>query len=668
MAGDRILDFDGSWVRGSNSSMEPGSLPIGYAWHLINMVVISGVPSCRPGQRCVVALPSGNLQGCCIFRPRLGLEQMMAAVDGKIYVASYPFNNFTQLANVQFLPQAKQVFWMQTTQAAHRLATTFESAIEVIEPREVMIMQDGGNTAPAFYDGSQSGHISGNFFETPAGGPMEWVGDRLWVAVRNKVFASDISNPFSFREEIYLGGTDSFNFTSDVTAMTRTPSIEFPQLMVYTEDTASIIQADIRNRDLWPTTDGMQREVLQIGCASDRAIVSHFGRLIWFSEQGVVFYDPATARSWTSRSPVRDNEMIVSKSRLFDDLSTVAAGVFGQFVVFSVPVEDLYNKHTWVLNNASWETISDEGGPTWNGIWLGTRPVEWAYGLVAGTERAYHVSADEDGINRLWESFLPERLDSGCPITWAMFTRGYFGASSQVKKIPGLPCRMAWADVALAGVEEDLDLGIYYAGSVKGSFTPILTKKISVQRGSLSNSQQLVATTQLFALKPQSRVVRTEDANQQTREMDSGACPVETKYTDNIDDSFQLLVVGHGPATIRWIRPFGFVDAEKLSGDGNACEDEAPFNSVRFDGVGSHDDSFDLTVEELGAREITLFTANKTEVVSQDEFTAVGVGFAESIVSQRAADRVAAIVATKQAEAELQAVLPPVLSLGEGFE
>jgi hypothetical protein len=58
------------------------------------------------------------------------------------------------------------------------------------------------------------------------------------------------------------------------------------------------------------------------------------------------------------------------------------------------------------------------------------------------------------------------------------------------------------------------------------------------------------------------------------------------------------------------------------------------------------------------------FTSNQTELVIQDGFSAVGTGFAESIVNQGAADRVAKIIATKQAEAELAGVVPPTISAG----
>jgi hypothetical protein len=53
-----------------------------------------------------------------------------------------------------------------------------------------------------------------------------------------------------------------------------------------------------------------------------------------------------------------------------------------------------------------------------------------------------------------------------------------------------------------------------------------------------------------------------------------------------------------------------------------------------------------------------------TETVIVGDFSAVGVGVAESIISQRAADRVALVIATKMAENELISVLPKTISLG----
>lgn len=664
MAGRRLIDHDSTWFRGNNSSMDPGQLPLGYTWDMINMINLGGLLSCRPGYRCLVTLPKGNLQGGTIFRPRLGLEQMVVAVEGAIYVAPWPFLDFTLLPNVKMLAHAKQVWWAQCTQSARRINDTFTSEVEAIAPREVLFIFDGENTAPAFYDGSTSGHIRDNEFETPSGGPAVWIGDRLWVAQGKNVFASDIANPFSFREQQYLGGTTSFQFARDVTAMAPTTSLDFPQLFVFTEDSTSLLQANIRDRSKWIETDGFQREILPIGCVSQRSVVSHFGRLSWMSPSGVVIFDASKASQIEGRVPIRDNEMSSSKSLMREDLSLVASGAFGQYLLVSVPSEDEGNKHTWVLNDAAIETISDDSGQSWSGYWIGTRPVEWVYGPIAGAERIFHVSTDADGENRLWEAFQADRLDNGCPITWAVFTRGYFGQTSSAQKNT-LDMRFGYTRIGLVAIDEDLDLGVFYAGGTRGAFKPILEKRLKVAKGSLSYDQDIDMKTDIFAFKPQARRVRTEDADQIEMTKDTGSCPAESALNENLDESFQMLIVGHGPATIRWIRSYATEEPDDK--EDNFCDDELLTNATRFDGAGAQEEKLSGVIGELAARSVRHFTANKTVSLSLGEFTSVGVGSAESIVSQRAADRVAEIVATKMAEAELTAFAPTILSIGEGF-
>jgi hypothetical protein len=496
---------------------------------------------------------------------------------------------------------------------------------------------------------------------------MIWVGDRLWVSVDDKLFASDISNPFSFRENVYLGGQSSFNFRNPITAMARTPAIEAPQLMVFTSGDGSLIQANIRDRNLWPTTLNFQEQVVQVGCTSHRSVVSHFGQLIWFSPAGVAFFDPATSGKLTARLPTRDVEMLEDKIRLSDDLSLAATGIFGQFVMLSVPSEDTYNRTTWVINHASFTSMSDDSGPCWNGYWMGTRPVQWMTGQFGNTERAFHVSRDEDGKNRLWEAFQPNRLDNGCPITWSLFTRGYFGQTATVEpKPPGSKCRLKWVDVALSALEEDLDIGVQYAGGMSGSFKPMLVTKLVAERGSLSFDLLLDAESQIFSFKPQSRTIRTQDADEQTAP-ESGACSVEKEDRDNLDTNFQLLIAGHGPVTIRWIRPVAIMVNEQLSGNPKACEEETGVKAVRYDGVAVNADTYPDAVEVLANAPENLFYAVATATLEQNGFVATGAGTAESIVSQNAADRVAKIIATKFAEQELSSIQPPVYSIGQDF-
>lgn len=668
-AGQKILDWDLTFFNGMKSDVDPAQLGQGYVWSAINMINLGGVLSCRPGHRCLITLPDGNLQGATIFRPDTGLEEMMVAIDGVIYVASYPFLNFSILDNVQMSPHAKQIYWALTTQSVERVNDDFASAVRVFPPKKVMMMQDGGDTAPAWYDGSNSGHVRDHPFGTPAGGPMCWVGDRLWVAYGNQLFASDIANPFSFREQGYLGGVSAFFFSGDITAMTRTPSIESPQLMVFTGTDGSIVQANNRSRDSWLSTPDFQREVVQVGCLSQRSIVSHYGNLVWFSPSGVAIYDPATSGKLTSRLPIRDNEMLLSKTHISEDVSLVAAGVFGQFLMMSVPAEDSFNKHTWVMNHASLETLADGSGPSWAGYWTGTRPVEWVHGQIGDVERIYHVSVDMDGKNRLWESFQTNRLDNGCPIEWAFSTRGFFGPTApQASKMPGSRCRLGWANIALAGVAEDTNIGVFYAGGTRGAFRSMLSKLVSVAKGSLSYTLPVNQDTQIFGFKPQARTLTTEDVNQKMADDLSGACSVERADIDGIDESFQLLVVGHGPATVRWLRVFGFTVPEEQSGAGDACVDETGVNALRYDGVGVKTDTLEEATIALATAPADAYESNKTVMLSQAGYSAIGVGAATSIISQDAADRVANIIATKQADRELQSVLPPVTSSGKGFE
>lgn len=662
----RIIDVDSTWFSGTKSDCDPAIVPLGAAWNTINMINVGGLLSCRPGYRCITNFPEGKLQGAALFRPRIGLEQMLVVIDGRVYVAEYPFRNFRLIENLLFSPFAKQIFFMQAEQSANRLTSDLDSAIELIDTRRIMFMQDGGSTAPAWYDGSNSGHLRDDPFGTPIGGPMAWSGDRLWVANGSSVFASDIANPFSFREQIYLGGKTSFTFSGDVTAFAITPSVDTPQLMVFTEQNTSILQSNIRERDLWLVTNDFQREIFRTGCVSHRSVVSHYGSLSWFSQSGFVNFNAATTTYISSYLPQRDNELMISKRSMSDDLSLVAGAAYGQFILMSVPSEDSFNKQTWCLNGAAFQTLNDASQPSWVGYWLGTRPVEWVYGDIAGAERIYHVSFDTDGQNRLWECFRPERLDNDCPIMWAVFSRGYFGPTSPAGKPPTMPCRFNFVEVALTAVEETLDVAMFFAGSQRGAFKRCFTKQISVARGSLDYEHEVTAQSDLFSFKPQSRRHRSEEVTLQSDDTDTGSCPVEDRAIENIDDSFQALIVGHGPATIRWIKAFASPEQQEQYAGEAPCNDESPVNGSRYDGVLETGETLQEVINKLDQFREDHFDAHQTMTVTGFGFSATGVGNSESIVSQEAADRVALRIAQKQAEFEILRSTPPTLSLGLG--
>lgn len=662
----QILDYDGTFFRGAKSDMDPSQIPVGYYFGGFNVINQGGMLGCRPGYDCVIEFPEGNLQGGGFFRPKVGLEQVVVAVDGKIYVAEFPFTDFRQLSELQFSPSAKQLFFEMTEQSAKRRTADQASAIDIIAPKAVMMIQDGGETAPGYYDGAEAGHIRDNPFETPSGGMMKWVGDRLWVATGGYVRASDIANPFSFREELYLGGTTALSFTGDVTALGIAPGLENPQLIVFTESNASLVKSYLRDRASWETEPNFQTIVFDVGCSSSRSVVSHMGQLMWYAAGGVVFFDAAIISKQTGRLPFRDSEMAQSKAQIRDDTSLVAGGSFGNYLMMSVPSEDTYNKHTWVLNNASLETISDSSGPSWCGLWTGTRPVQWLCGVVAGTERAYFLSKDEDGGNRLWRAFSSQRLDNGCPITWAGEMRGYFGPSGQSGKPPGAKCRFRYAKLRFSGIFETLNVGVFFAGGSRGAYKQILNQTVVAQRGSLQAGSTVTAMDKMFGFKAQARELITQDVGDMPLE-NSETCPVESQDSENIDESFQLLIVGHGPGTLRAIRVFCDPEIDSVTGSPEACEAETEFNAVRFDGAGAQGEGLPEVLVKLSAL-ADYFTSNKTVGMTYKGISAVGVGYATSIVSQEAADRVATRIATRTAENEIMGLIPPTLGSGETEE
>lgn len=660
---DRIYDYDGTFLHGAVSSSSVSTIPFGaYEWSM-NMVHRGGVLMVRPGYRCLVTMPDGRLQGMAIYQPREGTEQIMVAIDGLIYVADYPFTeNFRQITTIAFSPDVEQIFFQLTEKSVDRLSPDFDSGLELIEPRNVMVIQDGGKTAPAYYDGQSATHSRGNEWGIPVGGPMAWVGDRLWVAKGSFVYASDIADPTSFREQIYLGGISAFVMPGEVTGLAVTPSIDLQQLIVFTRDSATLLQANVRERDSWVGIQGFQTQVYEIGCVSHKSIVSHFGQLWWFSPYGLTNIDMATQSKVSSRVTVKDNEMAESAVGLSSDLSGVAGAAFGNYVLQSVPFEDVYNEHTWVLDNAPSQSLQPDVGASWSGYWTGTRPVEWAYGVIGERERALYISRDKDGKNRLWEAFTEDRQDNGSPITWAFATRGYFGSTSQTPYPPGRDKTFCYAELAMCELIGNVDMAVFYAGGTRGIFKRCLTKRIQSEEGILDESQEIDADTELYGLKPQSRLVTTEDVRQ-LNEHSLSSCPVERDKTEVEDDCFQLLVVGHGQAGVRWIRAHGQTAPEVFSGACEKDESDDAIRAVRFDGGSKKGSTYEEVVEALN-QNFDRFDSVQVAQVIRDEYTGIATGDASSVVSQAAADRVAASRATQLAEKLLRDQYPPFLSDG----
>jgi hypothetical protein len=640
-----------------DSNSHPIKLPPGKYARGENIVNRGGIVQCRPGYRCLTALADGRLQGFSKFKPKVGSEQLIFMVSGRLYVSDPPFHDSRLLTDVTFSPSARQAFFALVEQSIEANA---DGSLTLINPRNLLIIQDGAFTVPAYYDGTRVTQSRGTG-AIPMGGPMRWVGDRLWVARGAELFASDINNPISFIEDVYLATVRSFVLPSEITALARNPTVEFAQLIVFTDNETTLIQAGIRDRTQWPITPNMQQEIFpNIGCKSQRSVIDQQGMLWWFSSFGLCSLDSAEHAKLTSKLPYRDSEMMESKSRLSEDLSGVAAGTFENYILLSVPYGDIFNRHTWVMDNAVRQNYQEDLPPTWNSFWTGTRPVEWLNIEVHGRERMFFISPDYDGVNRLWEAFYPDRRDESCPISWWFETRGYFGPPSDVLRRKNF----RYADIYLSEMMGDVDVGVFWAGARRGKYKRIFSQRLKATEGCFRPDMVIDMNTTIFGFKKQSRIIRTEDAKDLIENQTESSCGIESPWGEFFDEAFQVLVAGSGPCAVDAVK---MVYEPMMSRDNllrtDNCENETEENVVRFDGAASEADNTAQAQEDL-SHDVLEFTSSISTAVENQGFTEIAVGEGRSIISQADADKVALCVATRKASHKIEADLPLVVSLG----
>lgn len=404
---NRLYDGGIQFLLGVNSNLHPSFLnPNQVSW-AINTINKGGILDTRPGYETRYRLPDGKVQGLTQFTPTDGKLNLVAAVSGKIYVSEFPFVAYMQLPGITFDAFVDHIAFQEAIQS--KVGST------ITDPKAVLMMQDGVGKA-AYWDGAVSRHLNpgGSTNETVQGLWMAWIGSRLWVARGREIFASDIFDPLHFNETTYLGGGGSFQAMDGdiITGLAR--SADARALIVFTIHNTTSILASITDRASWPTTPNFVSLLFPgVGCASGKSIFFHNGELWWWSVEGARRFTAVGNAIASSRNSVSSIEM----KRSFDNLSKrvqnrVCGFSFGSFLGFSIPSGDVYNRHTWVLDTSTNSQLSSESPFAWQGIWMGTRPVEWTTANVNGTDRSFHISQDYCGV-RVWEAFMPNRTDNG---------------------------------------------------------------------------------------------------------------------------------------------------------------------------------------------------------------------------------------------------------------
>lgn len=532
-----------------------------------NVVCRGGIVQTRPGSRSLFCLPSGNFQGMTLFTPDNGVAQIVAAVDGKIYVSAAPFTSYQRLWNLQFSITAKYIAW-----AVCLKSTDYDidgNIISLDNPYSVLVMQDG-LTRAAYWDGGNSGHLNPGdppapdqtdivpgYSETPIGLWMIWSGNRLWVSRGNQIFASDIGNPLKFTEGDYLNEARAFYLSGPCTGMIEVPSDSAGAkgFIAFTDKDGTLFQSYIQDRTLWLSQPLFQNTILpNVGCVAPRSLITQYGLNWWFAARGLTNLNAAFRQNLSSRIDYQDNQMFSSKAYLGPDLSGICASYYENYLMVSVPSGDVLNRHTWVLDQAPFEGNAN----AWTGFWSGWRPIEWARGIVNGSERSFFGSIDYDGQNRIWEAMLSDRTDNGCAITCYAQLRDHAAGNLD-------PKAYEWSKFFLSQVYGDVDLNIYVA-STKGGYQ--LQKNYHL----VASDGQIFADTEYSEAGPfmvgnrvQTRVIRTPESN---GDNECNACGVESEEGNLIDYAFTHLLVWSGQMGIRAYQLNMRAEPEK---DGGEC-------------------------------------------------------------------------------------------------
>lgn len=641
----KIIDGSTSFEAGMVSATDPIKVPENaYAWG-VNVVNTGGIISPRPGYDWTATLPCGTLQEFTFFIPSRGLPKAIAFVDGQGYAASFPYTDFQPLPGVTMSPRADSVYTEMAVKVTERNP---DGSTRVISPRRILMIQDGLSPA-SYYDGTSLKRAPG----VPQGTWMKWTGSRLWVFRRAQAFAGDIGDPLTFKEQITntLGGVQSYVLPGDVTGVAEVPGVADPAMLVFTADTTSIFQTNIRTRALWPDTPNFQRILFPtLGCVSGRSIAPQSGQLWWFAQSGVMRLDSAAMSFTTARTDIMDTEMLRSKAHL-GDLSRVCAVSHQGLFLISVPFADKFNPHTWVLNTAAVDLLNQASPPGWCSVWTGIRPVKWATTGKSNGASLYVASKDFDGHNRIYRAFSNSQQDNGCDFPCAVELRGITGGNLSPKKI-------RHGNYLLAEIAGEVNMRVLWAGIARGKWKTLGSARLFSREDSVVNSSATIydETSVLVSLRRQSRNLNTEDPDEDAEDAQTSGA-VESPDSERVDNAFSVRLEWTGRASLRTYRQFMDPEAEDFNGGGKDADDSEE-NFVRADGAAGN------TLSAVEEDVVPPQTSTKSVSVRYKNFAATGIATVESSISQEDADKRATQIASARANVKLLQIAPKYVGQG----
>lgn len=596
---------DGPWQKGVDSYMEPTQVQKNFFRWGVNVSNRGGVVRTRPGFSCIPARTTGNTplvgqpRGITTWDDKSGVTHLVIAIGKSIYYLPYPFKGpFVKISALTFAGDGPVVF-------VRCIVSVTEDAngnIRDVEPFPILLIQDGASRAGYWIGGQSARHldstkkVDGGPSETPVGLWGAWSGNRYWVSNGSRMRASNLLNPLKFTEEDLLAEGGFLQFPGPISGVTNT--FDFTSLLVFTDVTTSTLLTSLLDRTKWAATDGFQKVVFSgIGCAGGNAIATQWGMVWWYTHDGLIGLDEGLRAFQSSKVTYRDREMSWSKANIstgFED--NIAMGAFENLLFVSVPSGDMFNAHTWVMDEAPLDVLTYWGYfglAAWSGIWEGIRPVGWVTAHIKGHKRCFCLSQDYPMTNNVWEVGGLTRMDKSVdcdfnpvinPIKCTFETKllGYDGNYKFFR----------FAEIYLDNVEGEVDLTVSYAGR-RGGWKKILQKHIVSTDFVMVNTDTHFRTEDFIfdPLRPQQRAVRTVSEAKTydiPKSGDDNYTGVQTggstPYPRQKDYAFSLLLEWTGRMSISSVRVYFDPEEQETEGvvevneDTNRLVDMAGFN------------------------------------------------------------------------------------------
>lgn len=588
--------IDGQWSGGVDSLLYPSDLIQGtYAW-LVNGVNRGGVVQTRPAKRRVKSFCGRKAQGHFWARTFDDRNYEMVAIDGKVYWSIFPFTSWTQLENVTFRPDVDRIWFCNGEQA---IEYGPDNAIVLLpNPKNIVLMQDG-TSLPCYWDLSDfSNGVIDNTYVTgnpkaplPVGTAMAWQDNRLWLAVDNLVFASDLLYPQSFNENTYLAEQSGFRFPRSVVNMIGSP---VQGLLVLTDSSMHSLMTFVQDRTKWQTTEGFQSDVnTEVGLIAPWAIAYLHGMPWFLTARGVISYDRALTQNLTTVLLTVDGEMQRSKNLLGPDVTRACMGVWENVLMLALPASSIDNRHTWIMDAGIAEKLNNTSGMCWVGIWTGTYPVQFTSPIINGTQHNYELAYSSGflALNygdspspqpetdlppqayiHLFENFTPNQFTHvENPIHCSLETKAYTLATDDYY-------RFVFAEFLLVNLKGIVPVQVYVAG-LAGNYQPLFKTTLRADIGPWGNPTQAT----LLYYVAQGKTTEFENYRRQVRHLrsqefvvhgsqDGSAC-IEIGRLDGVDKAFQLMLQWQGRLGVRQIK--FFYDRQLQSPQGVCPVDES---------------------------------------------------------------------------------------------